>query len=176
LIEIMTVASIATMFSRDVEQNEGHQGLAFSLYHYLCSQKKYHSTNRCILHSNDADIYKDGRVRFHLLKSVYYEAKSQYPALHANGLEYRAYGQDEIEKQIFTCGQFAIDRWNRYLNNEMNKIWHQKGFGDNAWSIRQASGHPALGGYIKILMDKSYPELYKIHLELADQQDWKDCQ
>jgi hypothetical protein len=171
LIEIMTVASIATMFSRGVEQNEVHQGLAFSLYHYLCSQKKYNSTNRSILHGNDADICKDGRERFNLLKSVYYEAKSQYPALHANGLEYRAYGQNEIEKQIFTCGQFAIDRWNRYLNNEMNKIWYKNEyFGVNTWDTRQASS------YIKLLIDKSYPELYKIHLKLADQQDWKDCQ
>lgn len=181
MVEIMTVASIATMFSRDVEDNEGHRGLAFSLYYYLCSQEEYRSRGRSILHSFDAIYDEDGerentKIRFNLLKAVYYEARAQYPALLANGLEYGAFGQDEMEKQTFTCGQFAIDRWKGCLNNQMKKMWHMctKNFDTDSWrtrsEIREASE------YIKILMDKSYPELYKLHVELAEEQEWRECQ
>jgi hypothetical protein len=85
-----------------------------SLYYYLCSQEEYHSPGRGILHGFDAIWDEDGeredtKKRFDLLEAVYYEPRAQYPALHANGLEYRAFGQDEMEKQTFFCGEIAIE-------------------------------------------------------------------
>lgn len=105
-------------------------------------------------------IYEDGRENFNLLKSVYYKAKLQYPVLLVIGLEYYAFGQVKIEKQIFKCEQLAIDLINRFLHNKMNTIWYTRNFGVIAWDTRQASG------YIKMLIDKSYPILYKIHRDL----------
>jgi hypothetical protein len=150
---ILQILDIKTMFKEEVEEDRG-RGLISTLFDYLSSEERQISDpdGTSILNIGGVVKNEHDESRFDLYRSVYDKAKLQYPILRTNAIEYvslKWLKEEDKDPNNYRSG--PIDYWNRLVYQVVNDTWN---------NVRSSDK-------LKMLMNKDYLGLYKVHYESA---------